>query len=768
MLRTSNGYIWKGQTSAPYCSTNGQGGDDATKSTVKLSRTAPPAVDRNTEDSSPAEIHNIINNQPIWSAKNVILDNRQKHLDLRQAHSDRQLFERAKSEFIHIPSAMEQTATPEIVKYNSNLIPIQQPLDQQIQTLSLKGDAQKFPPKRTFIQSETNSIPRTGVLPTPITAGPTEPPKKFCIPKYAYRDRRVPLNGTRPTLIPDVDVQRSSYPSNAPITGLDAHRPGDYDAVLDRTIQEAKTLTREQYLIDDLKEQAHFHSVEEDEHQISMEITTDNDDNDKLSDEKNIKIQIHSSKPPPAHNAIIFRDGRYSANTVINDLEWLNIRVGHKRNRGPIVKAIVDTGCTHTCMSQELWNEVPAHNVLNYEEVDQIVGTAGQNYFLEIKIKAWLYMSMQSVDGRECYLRQEVFVIAGMSHEFFIGIDITSGRRMISFHHDCLIFSKHKHRQPIHITYPHEDVFIVRKWTNKSVQDGTITINANIILPPHLSTCITAIIPDNANTIEELRGLTLTNPNYGAYNIDSCTVDKQYINTIHIIVTNFHDHPHTLHEGDVLANCKFGRGVPVAQMCAVTQIHGNPPEPKEKRNIIPPEDKLKEITANEIEVIADTLKDDPYMDAEEIEVELNKYKNTGRCSQSASHLIDMKSQLQILEIPKPKPDLTPDELVASVRIDHLSEPQQKQVREMLHRVVDIFAKNELDVERTPVLEARIQVIPGHELQHQKYIPVPNAMKDQAMEIIRYFEEAGIVAYCRQTWSIHQRHQLHQEEGNEYS
>ena len=129
--------------------------------------------------------------------------------------------------------------------------------------------------------------------------------------------------------------------------------------------------------------------------------------------------------------------------------------------------------------------------------------------------------------------------------------------------------------------------------------------------------------------------------------------------------------------------------------------------------------------------------------------ERNKmYKKEGYFQKTVSEVIENVSDKPHLDTMtdeelRPKSD---QELVDSCDLSHLSQEEQKQAREMLHRCVGAFQRHKLDIGKCKGVVASAP-LKGDKTPHLvcKYQAVPRGLRDEAQRMIDKYVAAGVIA-----------------------
>ena len=93
-------------------------------------------------------------------------------------------------------------------------------------------------------------------------------------------------------------------------------------------------------------------------------------------------------------------------------------------------------------------------------------------------------------------------------------------------------------------------------------------------------------------------------------------------------------------------------------------------------------------------------------------------------------------------------DYTTEELIENLDIAHLSEEDQEMVRDLFRTHIDVLARNELDVQHTPLIQATIDLLNDQpDIMNCIYHPVPKHLFERAMALIDYYLIKNILQHC---------------------
>ena len=106
----------------------------------------------------------------------------------------------------------------------------------------------------------------------------------------------------------------------------------------------------------------------------------------------------------------------------------------------------------------------------------------------------------------------------------------------------------------------------------------------------------------------------------------------------------------------------------------------------------------------------------------------------------------VRSDFQRLELPRNEKELTDKQILEQVNTSHLNKTNADQLREMLASRMPVFARSALDVGNANVLEADIKLKDNYVKQHQKYVPIPLALKDTVQSMLEDLHNAKVIDF----------------------
>jgi len=439
--------------------------------------------------------------------------------------------------------------------------------------------------------------------------------------------------------------------------------------------------------------------------------------------------------------------------------------IGAAPYQGLKLKGLTDSGCTSTILDETLWPAIPNYkDICLIEKPTYTQGAKGPIQKDTIKI-AEVWITFETSDGRMISFKKVIQLHTGVNDKCYIGYDLTGGpRALLTTSHSMLLKANMATEYEILIPNADADLFEIPVYTeadrnpvgpkistpNMPTNDyaktykrkangpppidpfprqntqkegtengGILTIDQEITIPP-IGNYITKIKADGETDFATRRYEFKHETMDGVY-ATSHPVGKN--NRVSICIHNGLEHHITIQKGDsfIVVNEKDEHNALTVHINTIKQHNG----------------KLENILQ------------DQTMTQEEKALQLRKYEEKGECNVSATQYIETRPKLQILDEPNSTHNFTDDELIAGLKLDHLSQAEQTHVRNMFTERIKVLARNEFDVTPNPYVKAEIKLKGDIQAMTSKYIPIAMNMKVDGNRLIDYYLMKGVLEYCKE-------------------
>lgn len=147
------------------------------------------------------------------------------------------------------------------------------------------------------------------------------------------------------------------------------------------------------------------------------------------------------------------------------------------------------------------------------------------------------------------------------------------------------------------------------------------------------------------------------------------------------------------------------------------------------------------------------LQKDPTLTRDEIEQKLKEFDEKGFYTQTATQIEENNNKLVNLNHFEDH-YLTDKEIIDSIKIDHLSKEHGKLVVDLTERYIDIFSRDDLDCEETPLMKAEFKIKEEYKGVHfaAKALPIQPQIRERLDLIIDRLLAHGIVRRCDDEYS----------------
>ena len=421
-------------------------------------------------------------------------------------------------------------------------------------------------------------------------------------------------------------------------------------------------------------------------------------------------------------------------------LPYVNIMIGTAPYQGIKLKGLTDTGCSKTLINKELWNAIPGkENVSTLKHKANLVCAEGPGKVQDILI-AELWITLESTNGKQISFRHPVEMYTGLNDQCYVGYDILGGpRTLFQTPHNLAIKANVNAEYKLNIAGGDDDLFIIPLHTEANrgkhpkpvpIEIGpntdqpqpmdqnepeviTLTMTESILVPPkNLKTII-----QRATSNKDIPDTYLEHELY--HGVAATMVSIEETNEVAITIYNEHPTPIEILRGQQFHSEKHRKSSRVTTRLNMIDTSSLTPEQRE-------------------------ITEDPNLEEDEKEDQLEDLEATGFASISATQYISTHPKVQVLEPRKVTTDYSDEQLITGIPLSHLEQDVADKVRQMFKGKMAMLARNEFDVEATPIITAEIHIKPNATPMSSKYIPVPINLQEDAQRLIEYYLHKGVL------------------------
>ena len=438
-------------------------------------------------------------------------------------------------------------------------------------------------------------------------------------------------------------------------------------------------------------------------------------------------------------------------------LPYVYITVGAEPYHGLRLKGLNDSGCSSTLLDCSLWTLIPNHETIpRTPHTTHIQEATGPARVVNSE-SAEVWITFESTDGRMFSFRKTIHLHKNLNDCCYVGSDITgSARTLLTTSHSMLLKGNLAAEYEINITGLTNDVYDIPINTEAKRQNQAPHITYTPPLPkpkipdqlkPHLPITVypTGPPPTPAFSAQAKPPTQVTFANEINLAPNQTYIATANIDIVGDMTSRMHDYVHTHFHNVTLVppttSNETQMSIHNGHEHHVTLTHGDTFDPK------PVGININTVTTN-TDGKLNSIHNDPNMTESEKLAQLEKYAEQGACTISATHYVESRPKLQILD-QQETIDYTDDQLIDGLKLDHLPPEDQLIVREMFRRNINMLARNEFDVEANPYITAVIELKDDFQPMTSKYIPIPIHLREDAIKLIRYYLKKGVIEYCHE-------------------
>lgn len=172
--------------------------------------------------------------------------------------------------------------------------------------------------------------------------------------------------------------------------------------------------------------------------------------------------------------AINLHNGKYESNMISGmNLPYINIRIGNRPGQGIIVKAIKDTGCTHTMMTSKLFDHIPqtTAKIKRYQPDGSELYTASDQP-IKIHYYAKIFITFMGQNESTHCFSHIVGIVKGLSDDFYLGNDILGGESIICEDQQFIYMTKNPEQKRQLLILPSTCFIKIPKLTTANLLNG--------------------------------------------------------------------------------------------------------------------------------------------------------------------------------------------------------------------------------------------------------------------------------------------------------
>ena len=423
---------------------------------------------------------------------------------------------------------------------------------------------------------------------------------------------------------------------------------------------------------------------------------------------------------------------------LAKDCPYLSLHIsGDKNKKGPLTIALKDTGSSNSIISYRLLKMLDNYRNIKITKTHADICTATFGGKVSLIGEVQLYLTFPTSDKKLFSIRHTCLVADNITENMYIGADIAFGGNKVFETKHTMCFKKNANMN-VRMHLPKDDdlIYIPIYNSNLSVVDGDRDKTKDYV---HYNlTRQVESRSDQSTSRDNATSLNILNDSDNEEGTMS-QVDKA------------HDtYPKTRMSINEMTYRKEIRDRPdiyIQDPVKIRDLQTEIEDIVEFQDMKDPKAQYKDqftLTPNEEDVLRRRLSQDNHLAPDEVEAEIRRFKDKGICETTISHLVDNSQHVTSMEMPKRKPDFTPDELIKSIDVSHLSPVHGRLVKELFRRKIKALAVNSLDVEHTPYMEARIELLDPKKITNAKTLSIPWHLKEKADELIDYYMEKGII------------------------
>ena len=395
------------------------------------------------------------------------------------------------------------------------------------------------------------------------------------------------------------------------------------------------------------------------------------------------------------HSAIrLSSTGAFIDNTVEHELlPYIILSVGASTSANIRIKAVKDSGSSHTLMDHNLWNHLPAPCQPKLYPSAHTV-TFGNTEQRSLIGQATFCLTFHDNTNRPLSLRRLVYIVANLKDDFYIGNDCLSGPNYLLETEEFLFLTSVPKTLITFTTLDDNRIYhipVLRGSTQAALaaaQSIQIPPRSQIHTPFQTDTTLFQRI--------NLHSCALQLPSMVPY---TATLLSQ--NTLQL--TNPTDHWVNITNGQDIA--------------FLTPQRSSSPLPSGTKSFLERQ-----------------LRKDASLSVDEITSEVRKFRDIGRCHPSASFSLATNPKLQSFRFIDTHP-LSEHDLIRQWDIAHLTPTNAALLSPILHYHIDIFARHGLDFLPTTLLTAHIELNKDQNTVASKNLPIPWHQHRKAAQLI---------------------------------
>ena len=455
-------------------------------------------------------------------------------------------------------------------------------------------------------------------------------------------------------------------------------------------------------------------------------------------------------------------------------LPFVKVKLGLANQKLKPCFILADTGATHSILNFETFVKIPQYKSLILPEKAQATIITASNEEVKSIHKARVPFTFKDQLGHQHTIHHIVLVVKNLNHCGYIGNDILSNDSIIKgFFPTYFNLIEPKRRMKV-IKIPISQINSSKTISLSAVSDTYLaphscqTINVQPIseVPYSIQLVIDepecqndlekpdfSIIPSVQSKQDDDIYTIFINNNSNKYlhispntTLAEMTPQKESLNFLQ--VQSFSDLAQESHESD--QSLKMFEVIPCRRHSRIDKIvqyprlnslqttKSNETCSTENNHELSRIETLKNYTEKQLR------KDENLTENEKKEL-LKKLDKDGFFAFPPTSLMEKHTNI-FTEIKENSPELTEDQIINKIEIDHIDKQFHSQIKEMLHSNFEIFSKSEFDVKTCPLIELDVEL--KDEMKNVclncRYIPIPMGVRESAQKAIEDMVKADII------------------------
>ena len=444
--------------------------------------------------------------------------------------------------------------------------------------------------------------------------------------------------------------------------------------------------------------------------------------------------------------------------TDSNTLPYVKIKLGQENNVLNTV-GLLDTGCSWSICEYKTFIKIPNFKDFIINEVSKAKISCANDSSMKVEYKAKLPITFEDEEDNCFTVWKTFFVVRNLIHPVFLGYEIIDGKIAKAIYPDSLLLVNPKDKT--------KDVKIPIIRQLKEPEINFCCAKDTYFLP--FQSNFVKVKPDTDILSNKPFIIDAIETENEIWQITPCIQELSSNGEYFVKIKNLTEHPIGFTEELPIAKTLISSGknsnikaysITISDNeCSNTDlfINANPIDVIEKYNdvhtcnAVVNEDKYDSFTANDSEKQEawKEINDMPELTVGEKDLLYRQYLKKGFYQIPCNYLYQDSRHYCEFPIEKDEKVLTPEEVVDSFELSHLSKPQQYAIRELVKDFMDIWATREWDIGVTDLVECDVELKPEakSKVHNAKLIPMDPVTKRKVIEMLEEMRLAGVVGKC---------------------